>query len=132
MHHPIPYEHNTRSRRRKNTRLNVVQRFFKILLIASLYFKFKGCPEPDYRLLHQLNDKFKLVCRVDALWIPTALASVLWRKFDSVDFILRVKTGKMTIAQAKREVAEHVPYFAHYEGMIDDIARVMTEIIEVA
>lgn len=117
---------------RINNRLTTVERFFKLLLITSLFFKFKGCRDPKEADLSEFNEQYNLVRRLDALWIPATLAPSLWRNIDTVDLLLKVTSGWISISDAVSVIKKTVPRIGHYKGMEKDIERVLADSLEIA
>ena len=117
--------------RRRDKRLSPTKRFFKILLVTSLYTKLscKEC-EPDESLLVEINDKFRIVSRLDALWIPACMTPILWKKFDPIKTLNDLKAGVCTMQQAVDTILSAVPPIGHYVGVSRDIERVLKDRLE--
>lgn len=123
---------NDRKSKPINKRLTPSDRFFKILLITSLYCKFKEIKEPTEILLLEFNNRYKIVHRVNALWIPATFADYLWRKVDTNDILNKVISGWISIGEAVASLKEAVPEVGHYPGMESDIERVLADSLEIA
>lgn len=117
--------------KKQNNRLSTPERFFKILLITSLFFKFKKCDDPNETDLMEFNAKYRIVTRVDSLWIPSVLSGLLWRKLDTAELERKVTSGEVTISQAVHTIYSQVPKIGYYKGMMADIERVLADVIKV-
>lgn len=117
--------------RRYEKRLSSTKRFFKILLVTSLYTKLQcKVGDPNESLLLEINDKFRIVSRLDALWIPACLTPVLWKKFDPVKTLNDLKSGVCTMHEAVQAILQAIPPIGHYVGVSRDIERVLKDRLE--
>lgn len=117
--------------RRQDKRLSPSKRFFKILLVTSLYTKLSyNEREPDESLLVEINDKFRIVSRLDALWIPACMTPILWKKFDPIKTLNDLKAGVCTMQQAVDTILSAIPPIGHYVGVSRDIERVLKDRLE--
>lgn len=123
---------NAEKSKRTDKRLTTSERFFKLVLVTSLYFKFKGCSEPTEIVLLEFNARYKIAHRVNALWIPATLADYLWRKVDTDDILAKVKSGWINVSDAVAVLKKSVPPIGHYNGMDSDIQRVLADSLEIA
>lgn len=106
-------------------------RFFRLMLITSLYIKFtKYKGSINNELLQRINDKFHVVLRTDALWVPAILSSWLWRKYDPADAQALFKTGEMTKLDAIKAIYGAIPSVGRYVGVSSDIESVLLKTLE--
>lgn len=110
---------------RTDLRLGPAGRFFKILLVTSLYLKILGCREPAESVLKEINHNFRLVTCLDALWIPAMFSHWLWRHLDVKDLITRMAEGKISVSQARDELIGYIPSIGRYNGIEKDVRKVM-------
>lgn len=123
--------HVVRPVKKRDMRLTPFTHFFKLLLVTSLYVRLnQRYGEPDDALLKEINDKFNIVTRKDALWIPALLSGFLWRSYDPCKARSALKEDVYSKVEAIREIYLAIPQIGRYNGVSRDIERVLSDSLE--
>lgn len=105
-------------------RLSNRGRISRILALGSLLF-YLCDKNPTDEKLEEYNNKFKIVTRVDSLWVPALLNKFIWRKLNYIDILNNITNGKFSKKDAVELIISKVPKLLRYKNMEIDIENVL-------
>lgn len=89
-------------------------RFQRMLFVGSLYFKTAGTNHPNENQLESVNKQFGLACSPQALLLPAACATLLWKGFDINQVVQQYQHDQITLQQLTRELLAYAPNWLQY------------------
>jgi hypothetical protein len=90
----------------------------RFMFVASLYCWMNHIEKPTSSAMVELNDRFKLVKRSNALLFPAAMSKLVWGKVDLKSIHERFKERKMQIDEVVTELMDRAPNWVRYD---DDV-----------
>ena len=87
----------------------------RFIFVASLYCWMNHIEKPTAGAMAELNDRFKLVKRSNALLFPAAMSKMVWGKIDLETMHKRFKERKMQIDEVVTELMARAPNWVRYD-----------------
>lgn len=93
-------------------------RIIRLLFISSMWFLLTTNRKPTKMELKDVNSRFNLACRDNALLLPAVIASWLWRKSKITEVYRTYKGGVCCIGESCTQVIDSLPKWLIYSDTV--------------